>query len=51
MNKEEIEEWKKLCEKCEKGGNDGADVEEATQFCRLMEDKYQQPINTLIGFK
>lgn len=51
MNPEEVKEWIKLLQRVEDGGNDSADIYEAEEFCRFMEQKYKKPFNQLYGSK
>lgn len=49
MNQEEINHWEYLLNRCDEGGNDDADVYEAEEFCRMMQEKYGKPFKDLIG--
>lgn len=43
MTREEYLHYLELCRRCNEGGNDGADVYEAEEFCRSLCDKYNKP--------
>lgn len=43
MNSEDKAQWYALLYRLEQNGNDGADVYEAEEFCKAMEEKYGKP--------
>lgn len=49
MNPEEAKQFHEIMQRVEDGGNDGADIYEATEFCRAMEAKYKLPFDMLNG--
>ncbi len=48
LSPEDAAQWQRLCAMVERGGNDGADVFEAEEWCKTMESKYGQPFSVLI---
>ena len=49
MNDEETKHYRELMQRVEDGGNDGADIYEAVEFCKQMEAKYNLPFDMLKG--
>ena len=49
MNDDEVKQYHELMQRVEDGGNDGADIYDATEFMRGMERKYQLPFDMLKG--